>query len=354
MYICSHTKSKFKRIVVLLLTLIISASNSLPLTYAHMTADPNTSTKQPKKERSGNKQKDLAPPDTVLSQLAPIKKSQSTSTSLTPEAQEMANLIEVSKDLQEIERLKVNLKPDSSPSSTKNSQEEIKHELDHLTTEVSKKVLKASLEADYAMSEIALQQGRDEYLLSLLQSKQDKHLLWANRLDAISNAVLWGLSSALSINSYKNARLSIPAGTTGVLAGTIPPALELGTLQLPIRERLKYKAHVNMLSIVFDEDAEKDFYLPPSVNKFIENPDLAHDGTLTRKAFLLKSWQDSSLTPKPKSRGYDKWVRMVTGTSEDYEHLTSQVLQNRIMMLHHLQITVFSMKRGLLELMQVL
>lgn len=354
MYEYRHNNSIVRKIVVLLLTLNICVSNSMCLAIAHSAGNSQLKSAHTIEEAKRDERETIESPDTVLSQLAPIKESKSTSTNLTPEAQEMANLIEVSKDLQEIEKLKFNLKPDNFFSSSNNSQEEGKHELDHLTTEVSKKVLKASLEADYAMSEIALQQGRDEYLLSLLQSKQDKHLLWANRLDAISNAVLWGLSSALSINSYKNARLSIPAGTTGVLAGTIPPALELGTLQLPIRERLKYKAHVNMLSIIFDEDAEKDFYLPPSVNKFIENPDLAHDGTLSRKAFLLKSWQDSSLTPKPKSRGYDKWVRMVTGTSEDYEHLTSQVLQNRIMMLHHLQITIFSMKRGLLELMQVL
>ena len=269
-------------------------------------------------------------------------------------AAEMAVLIDMEHEIRELIKLhqEIDLLTDADEDRVL---EPRRRKIDRLALRVSKRVLKTSLEADYVMSEIEYENAHNSYLMSKINERQTRQLRWANRLDAVTNATLWSLSSGLAIPGYKHPRASIPAGTTGILAGAVPAALELGTLQFPNHEKLKRRDTGNMLAFVFNVETGRDYYLPPTVEKYLTSIPPRSNDIRTRRDLLVSSWQESKLIPPRLGPKSDRMIKLLTGTTEKRNYkVTSEILQHKILMLDHLKVTIYAMKRGLFELMNLL
>ena len=353
----SKTKSA-RHLATLSIASILSAQMAQP-SFAH---GPLT-TDQP----SENPPLDLSAPSVLLETHGPLKAQNpkpkedvpnklnkiapdfTSSEKLTPLGEEMANLIRVREKIHELHV--ANRKLENSNLSDE-ERDDLEHDSDHLSSEVAKRILKASLEVDFVLSEIAYELGLDQYLLSQLSNKQDRHILMANKLDAVSNAVLWSLSSALAIPGFRNARMTIPAGITGIIAGAVPSSLELVTLQIPVREKLRTKPETNMLSFIFDLDSSKDYYLPNTVKKYLKSIPPHRPDIRSRREQLLTAWTEAGkIPPRQKEKAFQKTVCMLTGTYDfKKDKLSVEILENRMLMLNHLRVTIYTMKRGLFEL----
>lgn len=273
-------------------------------------------------------------------------------TQLSPLGLEMAHLLGVD---DEMERIYILRREVTQKKISESRQEILEHKLDHLIAYVGRVVLKTSLEVDFVMSELAYDIGRDQFLISKLNNKQDKRLLLANRLDAITNGVLWSLSSAFAIPGYKHPRVSVPAGILGVVAGAVPSTLELAALQIPVRGKIKREGEGNPLCFVLNVSGNQDYHLPDLVKRYLKSIPPGKTDIRSRREQLLASWQTAGLLPVRKSRSYRKTVRLVTGTFDSKkENLNSSVLGDRMLMLNHFRVTVFTMKRGLYELTSAL
>ena len=169
----------------------------------------------------------------------------------------------------------------------------------------------------------------------------------ANRLDAITNGVLWSLSSALGLRSVN----IVPAASTGIIAGAVPSSLELAALQIPVRKRISKTPSTNMLSFVFDLPSSKDYYLPNTVRRYLKSVPPGKVDIRSRREQLRAAWHSTGSLPPETSRKYKKWIKLVTGTYDNsVQSLSKDALEQRMLMLNHLKVTIFTMKRGLFEL----
>lgn len=270
---------------------------------------------------------------------------------ITPKGEELARIIGIIPQLEHIERLRDTIKR-LGPEKDEDLVDKLMNRLDRVTTTVSQRILRASLEVDYCMSEIDFEQERDDFLLAQLSEREDRKLLWANRINAVANASLWTISGILTLPSYRQPRLSVPTGITTIVAGTVPGALELITLQIPTVNRIHKKSYGNMLAYIMGMASAEDFSIPGSVDRYLTSIPPDSKDKIDRKKMLIDTWISAKLMPPENSRDYETCRLMLTDYRDDETPLRREHLQRRMMMLNHLKVAVFNMKRGLLELMQ--
>ncbi|MCA9803240.1 MAG: hypothetical protein KC777_14820 [Cyanobacteria bacterium HKST-UBA02] len=270
---------------------------------------------------------------------------------ITPKGEELAHIIGIIPQLEHIDRLKETITK-LDPDKDEDLVDKLMNRLDRITTTVSQRILRASLEVDYCTSEIDFEQERDDFLLAELGEKEDRKLLWANRINAVANASLWTISGILTLPAYRQPRLSVPTGITTIVAGTVPGALELITLQIPTVNRIHNKSRGNLLAYVMGMASAEDFSIPASVDRYLSSIPPDTKDKLNRKTILINAWVSAKLMPPEDSRDSEKYRLLLTDYRDDKTPLKREHLQRRIMMLNHLKVAVFNMKRGLLELMQ--
>ncbi|MGD9681791.1 MAG: hypothetical protein AB7W16_11465 [Candidatus Obscuribacterales bacterium] len=270
---------------------------------------------------------------------------------ITPKGEELARIIGIIPQLEHIDRLKETITK-LDPDKDEDLVDKLMNRLDRITTTVSQRILRASLEVDYCTSEIDFEQERDDFLLAELSEKEDRKILWANRINAVANASLWTISGILTLPAYRQPRLSVPTGITTIVAGTVPGALELITLQIPTVNRIRNKSHGNLLAYVMGMASAEDFSIPASVDRYLSSIPPDTKDKLNRKTILINAWVSAKLMPPEDSRDSESYRLLLTDYRDDKTPLKREHLQRRIMMLNHLKVAVFNMKRGLLELMQ--
>jgi len=299
---------------------------------------------------------DSTVPDSAIDRPAPGTKlamlSSGTSTLiLTPEARELASELDLLDLLNRLDQIKTSIKNcQTAPNSMAGLL--ARQELLEARQTYQKRVLRASLEVDYVLAAIGGEQHSFELMSTSLQNSRDSAVLLTNIAAEVSNGALWVISCSYTLASRTNPKFDFGDGVNGIIAGAAPSLLGLYALY-----QLKGKArdlprHPNMLAPLLGTGKDAENYFPKSVLAYLDAT--APGQTDSRRQVLIKSWIKDKKLQKADSKKYEHSAEIISGSISQRKALTLSLLDKQMTMLSDLRAVVFSMKKGLLELMPAL
>ncbi len=230
---------------------------------------------------------------------------------------------------------------------------ELKSELRELKQEVLEVIEESRLEIEYVRAELRVENALHKELIESYSDNRDEKVYKSNVWGFRTNGVLWAVAEALTIPTYRNPRLAIPSGATGILAGLVPTAFSILALREAKGGRFDRKPHPNMLSKIFDYPASPRVDYPQSVWTYLHSiPPHAKEQKLTRIDILINQWIEDKNIKYFSDRHSKSQLDLITGSVQ--HRVSIGLLNDRANMLAELDALICLMHRPLLELMMAL
>lgn len=172
-----------------------------------------------------------------------------------------------------------------------------RQDLNDALTATYQLIQKTSLEVDFVMSEVEAEQNVYEEILNSYQNARDNTVARNNALAFVTNGALWAVCEGLSIPTYKQPRLSIPSGTTGIIAGAIPSVFSLWAMHQQQGKKTTSETAPNILAKLFDYPITPDIDYPLSVWHFLQSVPPEDSSGKTRREQLISRWLSDKNLP---------------------------------------------------------
>lgn len=219
------------------------------------------------------------------------------------------------------------------------------------TAEALQIIQEANLSVDFVLAEIQAEQNIYNEILTTYANDRDKKTLKTNAISFILNGVLWTVCEGLDIPTYRAARLSIPSGVTGILAGIVPSIASMYALKQLSGKKNISEADPNMLAKIFNYPVSAEIDYPKAVWDFLNSN--AEGEPETRKALLISRWIEDKNIPGFTDTSNRAVLDEITASTPHKNALTISLLNTRLSMLQQLGAEILKMKRMLLELSMV-
>jgi hypothetical protein len=267
------------------------------------------------------------------------------SQTLSPEALQLAEHLGLSTQLSNVSAVK--LAHQKSGDLSPDKREQFRDDKE----EIVETIEQTRLEIDFTQAELAREEAVYAELLAVYTSDRDRKVDFINAWGYRTNGVLWALAEGLDIPTYRNPRLSIPSGITGIIAGLIPSAFSLFALREEDGGKFDRKPHPNMLSKVFGYQVTPDLEYPDSIWSWLNSVPPDGKTKLTRINYLIDWWRQDQNIRNFGRNPTRVQLDLLTATTQDY--LTIQLVSDRLAMIRQIRALILGMNRPLLELMMV-
>lgn len=261
---------------------------------------------------------------------------------------QLADTIGLSPIIHEIESLRPQVAADAG-----NSEPERLSRRQGLFEAVQKAMLliqKTNLEIDFAIAEIQAEEMVYTEILDSYYDDRDRAITKTNAMGFVSNGALWAICEGFTIPTYKQPRMAIPSGITGILAGLIPTAASLYAMKQVSGKKKRSEAEPNMLAKLFDYPTNIDIEYPSSVWKFLNQVPANEPHKKTRREQLIDGWVADANIHTFNDRQSKRQIDIITASVSHKDGLTIETLEVRSVMLQKLMGEIMKMKRMLLEL----
>jgi hypothetical protein len=265
------------------------------------------------------------------------------SETLSPNAVQMANALELMPSLQRLCALRSKAKLDSL---------EERVELLEVRDRIGEVLRHTAFDVSYVLSEIWDEQSLYNEEIGSFSHERDTRVAITNAVSFGTNGALWAVAEALAIPTYARPRFSIASGITGITAGVIPSFASALTLKEVNGIKHHGRVAPNMLAKIFHRPTSDQISYPNSVWEFL-NSRPADELVIVknRRDLIVDRW----ITDKNLSlgRASKDQIDVLTATKPNCE-ITINILSDRLAMLGQLASEIFKMNRLLLELEMVL
>lgn len=263
---------------------------------------------------------------------------------LSKEAMQLANQLQMTGKLLRLAALRKEL----SSLSDAPAKDALLREIREIRQDLCEIIEQARLEIDYVRSELYAEEALHNELLQAMMHKRDERVLKANRWAFRSNAVLWSVTEAATIPTYKNPRFAVPSGIVGILAGVVPSVLSELALMESKGHMQEKESRPNMLCKIFNYPVVPRVDYPESVWNYLQSPAQGEEAGKSRIDILVDQWIEDRNLRILTDRSSRKQLDTLTGV--DKQMLSIDLLSNRVSMLTELEALVALMNRPLLEL----
>jgi len=226
-----------------------------------------------------------------------------------------------------------------------------RQDLSETTIKINQMILETSLDVDFVLAQISVEQTIYSDILASYQAERDKVVARANSASYYANGILWALGEAFDIPTYRVPRYSIPSGTVSILAGVVPSALSLYAMRKFNGKKANSEVSPNMLAKLFNYPTSPEIEYPKPVWDFLNSAPADEDTTRTRRDQLIDRWISDKNIPTFTDRNSKKDLDNITASVLQRKGLSIDVLNVRQVMLTQLAAELMKMKRLLLELM---
>ncbi len=272
-----------------------------------------------------------------------------TASGLSPNSLQLSDSIGLSPVLERITALRNQVSGNENDQTIQGLS--LKQDLFDATQSARLIVQQASLEIDFTVAEIEAEKQVYNELLGTFKNDRDKALARTNAFAFITNGILWAVTEAFVIPTYKNAVYNIPAGIVGIPAGVVPSIASMYTFKLINGKKKTSEVEPNMLAKVFNYPTNPEIEYPKSVWTYL-NQVPADGGPDTKKRIdqMIDRWIADSNMPAFTDKKSKKQLDVITASVAQKKALTIATLTARSVMLDQLLVEVNKMKRMLLEL----
>jgi hypothetical protein len=216
-----------------------------------------------------------------------------------PASESTAELIKVSSEVAQLQKLSTSTAPVD------------RWQILWLHQHISEQVMAASLQVDATLAQIDNEIARANEVRGYLADRRDRAVSRANLLSVIVGGAVGATSSGLQLSS----NLSKPAAGVGIAAGTISAGLALAGVHEQQGKSIPFDFDSNMLAQFFDRPTLPNSQYPSTIWIFLNETSPVGPGGLTRKEQLLQTWVQL------------KRIDSLSST-EKIDRLTSQPSQN--------------------------
>lgn len=258
--------------------------------------------------------------------------------SLSPNAAQLADILGIRDLLQRVEQLR----------SDPHSKEFLEAKLEALQI-----LQQTSLEVDFVRANCDDEVSVIREMLANAISRRDRKVAITNAASFITNGILWSICEGLGIPTYSKPKLSVPAGTVGILAGIVPSVGSTYAIKMAAGDKRKYIPSPNMLCQIFDLPTVPETSLPRVVWEYLTSVPPGDQSGIARRDQIIDRWIADDNIESFTDRNSKQQIAIVTGYSDKPLTVTIEVLLTRQTMLEQLCSEVFKMKRLLLELNMV-
>ena len=218
--------------------------------------------------------------------------------------------------------------------------------------EINETITAAFLELRVLIAHLDKEATSYTALRNYLEDKRDR----AIRLNSITNFITTG-SMSMVANGFQ-----IPPGETpetigaiiGTLSGAISTGISAWALRLSGGMKVSAQGQANMLSKMFDIQADKDHDYPPEVWRYVTEKLPEEQSGLSRKDALIKRWIDLKRINGIKSDADKKKLQLLCNAVVQEKSVDIDLLEDRSAMLADVKAMVSLMFEQLLELIRAI
>lgn len=297
---------------------------------------------------------------TLLNFVLPVRPAlaQDSFAELSPGAQEVARDLNIDEELKQLFAIRAQRQArlGTSSDTTKASKlspddpEAIKIIL--LRQEINETITAAFLELRVLIAHLDKESTSYTALRNYLEDKRDR----AIRLNSITNFIATGTMSMVA-NGFQ-----IPPGetpeTVGAIIGTLGGALSTGistwALKLSGGVKVGAQGQANMLSKLFDIEADQEHDYPHEVWRFVTDKSPDDESGLSRKDALIKRWIELKRIKGIKSDADKKRLQLLCDAVVQEKSVDIDLLEDRSAMLADVKAMVSLMFEELLELIRAI
>lgn len=273
-------------------------------------------------------------------------------TDISPNSKQLADILKLTPLLERNQLLRKKIDPTNFDPTLENLA--MGQQLIACVSESTQIIQEANLAVDFVLAEIQAEQNIYNEILTTYINDRDKATLRTNAVSYLLNGALWTVCEGLSIPTYSNAKLSIPSGITGIMAGIVPSIASIYALkQLSGKKQISEK-DPNMLAKIFDYPVSPEIDYPKSVWDFLNTAQVGEPAAKTRRALLIERWIEDKNIPEFTESTASKQLDVITASVPRKKGLDIAALNTRLAMLQQLGAEILKMKRMLLELSMVI
>jgi hypothetical protein len=250
------------------------------------------------------------------------------SRTLQPAPESTAELIKVSAEIRQLQKL-----------STSTAPADRWHIL-WLHQHISERVMAASLQVDATLAQIDNEIARANEVRGYLADRRDRSVSRANLLSVLVGGAVGATSSGLQLSS----NLTKPAAGVGIGAGTLSAGLALAGIHEQKGKSSPFDFDSNMLAEFFDRPTLPNSQYPGTIWIFLNEIGPSGPAGLTRKEQLLQTWVQVKRIDSLSST--DKIDRLTSQPSDNL-HLTIDDFEDRGAMLQDVRARISYLKRDL-------
>ncbi|HEY9789138.1 MAG TPA: hypothetical protein V6D22_01985 [Candidatus Obscuribacterales bacterium] len=267
-------------------------------------------------------------------------------TTISPNSQQLADLLKLTPVLQRIETLRAHVDDSLTLENVAARQQ-----LMAAIQEAQVLIQEADLAIDFTVAEINAEQQVYNELLSTWQAHANKQVQVSNWASYYSNGALWAVAEALDIPTWKRPKYAIPSGTLGIIAGLVPSAFSLYAMHAANGRKHSGEGVANMLAKIFNLTCDPEVEYPQQVWAFLNA--VPPSDKKNRRDQLIDRWVSDANIPAFTDRSSKAQIEALAGTTTDKKVLTISLMQTRLVMLSQLAAEIQKMKRMLYELSMV-
>ena len=272
-----------------------------------------------------------------------------TSTSISPNSKQVADLIGLTPVLLRMEALRQRVREiKGAPPTLENLS--LRQDYTDVQMEARQIIDQTNLQIDFVLAEISAERNLYGEILSSMIARRDKAVAHSNAASFYTNGILWAIGEGLAIPTYKAPRLSIPSGTVSVVAGVVPSFFSLWAMHQYNGKKIQSECEPNMLAKLFGYPISPEVDYPGEITAFLNSVPPDSPVAKSRKDQLIDRWVSDRNIPTFTDRKNIKLLDSITAAVSQKNGLSIDTLSARQDMLQQLSGEVMKMKRMLLEL----
>ncbi len=245
-----------------------------------------------------------------------------------PPSESTAELIKVSSEIQQLQKLSAATTPGD------------KWQILWLHQHITEQVMAASLQVDATTAQIDNEIARANEIRGYLADRRDHAVTRTNLLGVLVGGTVGATSSGLQLSSS----LTKPAAGVGIAAGTLSAGLALAGIHQQKGGTSPFDFDSNMLAEFFDRPTLANSQYPSTIWIFLNEDSPYGPPGLTRKEQLLQTWVQVKRIDSLSST--DKISRLTSQPSESLK-LTIDDFEDREAMLRDVRARISYLKRDL-------
>jgi hypothetical protein len=261
---------------------------------------------------------------------------------MSADAVQLSNILSINSKLRRL--LAVYKELEEAPSGS--SPAALREERSDLKFDILETVEETRLQIDIVNAEIDEEEVILEEAMRIYTTDRDNRVNRANQAAFRTNGVLWAVAEAISIPTYKQPTLSIPAGTVGIVAGIVPSIFSGYAARQSAGLRYKREIYPNILTGIFGLPTIPRVEFPEVVWQYFNS--CPENETRTRRQVMKDHWlADRNISIFRDGISSEKLL-LLTGNKPYTSDM--ELVSDKLIMIGQIKAVTLQMCRPLLEI----